>query len=100
MVDHDPHARCWNRRVKGGTRFCTAHVDYPDWSVTVQAWIREHLRSRLPLEEEELMAHMRAVYPDASSPAPKIYDFQKFVSTFGCTGPAVERARSRSPKRS
>ena len=99
MVDRDAHARCWNRRVKG-TRFCTAHADYHDFSVTAQRWIRECQRTRLPLEEEKFMAHVCAMYPDAPCHLPKIHDFQKNAATFECSGLAAERSRSRSPKRS
>ena len=82
MVDADPTARCLKYRA-GGSRFCNKHADFPDFSVVAQRWVREHQRTGLPLEEEELfMAHVRAVYPDASYQLPKIHDFQKFVAAF------------------
>ena len=81
MVDRGPTVRCWKRRAEG-SRFCSAHADFPDFSVVAQRWIGEHQRTGLPLEEEEFMAHVRAVYPDASYQLPKIHDFQKFVAAF------------------
>ena len=95
MVDHDPLARCWNRRAEG-TRFCNAHADYPNFSVAAQRWMGECQRTGLPLEEDGFMAHVRAVYPDASYQLPKIYDFQKFVASFANPEAAAELPRSLS----
>ena len=99
MIDRDPKALCWSRRAEG-SRYCTAHADFPDFSVVAQRWIGERQCAGLPLPEEELMTHVRAVYPDAAYELPRFYDFQKLVAAFASAGPGAERARNRSPKRS
>ena len=99
MIDRDPNVRCRSRRAEG-SRYCTAHADFPDFSVVPQRWIGERQRAGLPLPEEEFMTHVRAVYPDAAYELPRFYDFQKFVAAFASPGPGAERARSRTPKRS
>ena len=99
MVERDPLVRCRKRHAEG-SRYCEKHADYPDFSVVVQRWIAKHQRTGLPVDEGEFMAHVCAVYPDASYQLPKIYNFQKYVASFANPGTAAERARSRSPKRS
>ena len=54
----------------------------------------------MPLPEEEFMAHVHVVYPDAAYELPRFHDFQKYVGHFANLGAAAERCRSRSPKRS
>ena len=83
-----------------GARYCKAHADFPNFCVVAQRWIGERQGAGLTLPEAEFMAHVRAVYPNASYEQPKIHDFQKFVAAFASAGPGAERARSRSPKRS
>ena len=72
--------------------------------VPSHAWdgggVGERHGAGLPLEEAEFLTHARAVYPDASYELPRFHDFQKFVADFVSAGLGVERARSRSPKRS
>ena len=97
MIDRDPKARCWSRRAEG-SRYCTAHADFPDFSVVAQRWIGERQGAGLPLPEEEFMAHVRVVYPDAAYELPRFHDFQKYVGHFANLGAAAERCRSRSPK--
>ena len=98
-IDRDPNARCWSRRAEG-SRYCKAHADFPDFSVVAQRWIGERQGAGLPLPEEEFMAHVRVVYPDAAYELPRFYDFQKFVAAFTNAGLGAERTRNRSPKRS
>ena len=100
MVDRDPYARCWNKRVREGSRFCDAHQDFPNFSVLTREWIKKCQDVGSPLLEVDFMAYVRAAYPHATYELPQIYDFQKFVASFANAEARCERARTRSPKRS
>ena len=96
-LDSDPRERCWNYCAKD-SHFCDKHADYPNYSATVQRWVVDRQQRGLSLDEDELMAHIRAEYPSASYQQPKIHDFGSFAGHFANLGAAAERARS--PKRS
>ena len=77
-LDADPTARCWNRRV-GRTDFCEYHVDYPDYSVRAKKWVEKRRQHDLLIDQGEFEEWLRAEYPQASAPQPRVHDFQKFA---------------------
>ena len=97
--DRDPNERCRSCRAEG-SRYCTQHADYPNYSLTVQQWVLDRQQHGLALNEEDFIAHIRARYPGASYQLPRCHDFQKCASHFATLGAAAERRRSRTPKRS
>ena len=78
MVDDDPNERCRLSRA-AGSNYCAKHADYPDYSVAVKQWVMSQQHG---FDEEDLMAHIRAKYPNASFQQPKCHDFQKYVGHF------------------